>query len=78
MLRDWIADGEVMAFGISEPGNDAVLFDSKTKATAHDGSVAFDGVKIFTSLAPAFTRLGVFGKDEATGRIMDSLPRAPE
>ncbi|MGO2936968.1 MAG: acyl-CoA dehydrogenase family protein [Glutamicibacter arilaitensis] len=71
MVTDWIADGEVMAFGISEPGNDAVLFDSKTKArTADDGSVAFDGVKIFTSLAPAFTRLGVFGKDEATGELV--------
>lgn len=71
MVADWIAEGEVMAFGISEPGNDAVLFDSKTSAaTAADGSVAFTGVKIFTSLSPAFTRLGVFGKDEESGELV--------
>ncbi|MEG0212647.1 MAG: acyl-CoA dehydrogenase family protein [Glutamicibacter sp.] len=71
MVADWIAEGEVMAFGISEPGNDAVLFDSKTRArTAADGSVEFNGVKIFTSLAPAFTRLGVFGKDEESGELV--------
>src|SRR5699024_2253044 len=71
MVADWIAEGEVMAFGISEPGNDAVLFDSKTRArTAADGSVEFNGVKIFTSLAPAFTRLGVFGKDEESRELV--------
>ncbi|WP_317628483.1 acyl-CoA dehydrogenase family protein [Glutamicibacter nicotianae] len=71
MVADWIAEGEVMAFGISEPGNDAVLFDSKTSAaTAADGSVAFTGVKIFTSLSPAFTRLGVFGKDQDSGELV--------
>ncbi|ALG30828.1 acyl-CoA dehydrogenase family protein [Glutamicibacter halophytocola] len=71
MVSDWISQGEVMAFGISEPGNDSVLFDSKTSAsTAPDGSVTFNGVKIFTSLSPAFTRLGVFGKDETTGELV--------
>ncbi|TLK56418.1 acyl-CoA dehydrogenase family protein [Glutamicibacter sp. V16R2B1] len=70
MVQDWIAEGEVMAFGISEPGNDAVLFDSKTTAEERgDGSVAFTGTKIFTSLAPAFTRLGVFGKN-AEGQLV--------
>lgn len=71
MVSQWIAEGEVMAFGLSEPGNDAVLFDSKTAATTHaDGSVEYNGIKIFTSLSPAFTRLGVFGKDEATGELV--------
>ncbi|MGQ3384881.1 acyl-CoA dehydrogenase family protein [Glutamicibacter sp. TV12E] len=71
MVSDWISQGEVMAFGISEPGNDSVLFDSKTSAsTRPDGSVIFNGVKIFTSLSPAFTRLGVFGKDETTGELV--------
>ncbi|HJX79850.1 acyl-CoA dehydrogenase family protein [Glutamicibacter sp.] len=71
MVTDWIAEGEVMAFGISEPGNDSVLFDSNTVArTASDGSVAFTGTKIFTSLSPAFTRLGIFGKDEQTGELV--------
>lgn len=64
MVNQWIAAGEVMAFGISEPGNDSVLFDSKTTAVElADGSVQYTGTKIFTSLAPAFTRLGVFGKN---------------
>ena len=57
------AAGEVYAFGISEAGNDAVLFDSETLAEDQsDGSVKFTGTKIFTTLSPAWTRLGVFGK----------------
>lgn len=66
------AQGELFAFGISEPGNSAVLFDSKTDAVPQDGgSYAFTGRKIFTSLSPAWTRLGVFGKDS-------SNPEQPE
>jgi alkylation response protein AidB-like acyl-CoA dehydrogenase len=58
------AAGEVFAFGNSEAGNDSVLFDSSTVAQPQpDGSYAFTGTKIFTSLSPAWTRLGVFGKD---------------
>lgn len=57
------SQGELYAFGLSEPGNDAVLFDSlATAAQQTDGGYAFTGTKIFTSLAPAWTRLGVFGK----------------
>ncbi|WP_425430417.1 acyl-CoA dehydrogenase family protein [Diaminobutyricimonas aerilata] len=56
--------GELFAFGNSEPGNDAVLFDSLTRAEPRpDGGYAFTGTKIFTSLSPAWTRLGVFGRD---------------
>jgi alkylation response protein AidB-like acyl-CoA dehydrogenase len=66
-VLDWVADGEVMAFGVSEAGNDEVLFDSVTRAVpAPDGSYAFSGVKVFTSLAPVWTRLGVFGKDSSS------------
>lgn len=58
------AAGEVFAFGISEPGNDLVLFDSTTDARPlPDGGYAFTGTKIFTSLSPVWTRLGVFGLD---------------
>lgn len=58
------AAGEVFAFGISEPGNDLVLFDSTTDAQPlPDGGYAFTGTKIFTSLSPVWTRLGVFGRD---------------
>ncbi|PQZ93921.1 acyl-CoA dehydrogenase [Arthrobacter sp. MYb227] len=64
MVLDWVQAGEVMAFGVSESGNDEVLFDSTTTAVpAGDGSYAFTGVKIFTSLSPVWTKLGVFGKD---------------
>ncbi|MBJ2119704.1 acyl-CoA/acyl-ACP dehydrogenase [Arthrobacter sp. MSA 4-2] len=62
------ASGEIFAFGISEPGNDAVLFDSTTAAEpGPDGSLTFTGTKIFTSLSPAWTRLGVFGKEAGAG-----------
>lgn len=62
ILRD-AAAGETYAFGISEAGNDAVLFDSGTVAEEQaDGSVKFTGTKIFTTLSPAWTRLGIFGK----------------
>jgi alkylation response protein AidB-like acyl-CoA dehydrogenase len=58
------AGGEIFAFGNSEAGNDAVLFDSRTTATPlPDGGYSFTGTKIFTSLSPAWTRLGIFGKD---------------
>ncbi|POH58661.1 acyl-CoA dehydrogenase [Arthrobacter glacialis] len=56
--------GEVFAFGNSEAGNDQVLFDSNTVAVPlGDGGYSFTGTKIFTSLSPAWTRLGIFGKD---------------
>lgn len=61
VLRDAEA-GELFAFGNSEPGNDLVLWDSLTVADPVEGGYAFTGTKIFTSLAPAWTRLGVFGK----------------
>ena len=60
------AQGEVFAFGNSEAGNDSVLFDSRTEAVPlPDGGYSFTGRKIFTSLSPAWTRLGVFGKDSS-------------
>ena len=59
------AAGEVFAFGNSEAGNDEVMFDSRTVAVpADDGSYAFTGTKIFTSLSPAWTRLALFGRDD--------------
>lgn len=58
------AQGEVFAFGNSEAGNDSVLFDSRTVAEPQpNGGYTFTGTKIFTSLSPAWTRLGIFGKD---------------
>jgi alkylation response protein AidB-like acyl-CoA dehydrogenase len=63
VLRDAGA-GELFAFGNSEPGNDLVLWDSRTAVSRVEGGFAFTGTKIFTSLAPAWTRLGVFGREE--------------
>ncbi len=67
ILRDAVA-GELFGFGISEPGNDLVLFGSITHALADEdgsGGYSFTGTKIFTSLAPAWTRLLTFGRDDA-------------
>lgn len=58
------AAGEVFAFGISEAGNDLVLFGSDTDAVAaDDGSYAFTGTKIFTTMAPVWTQIGLHGLD---------------
>jgi alkylation response protein AidB-like acyl-CoA dehydrogenase len=63
---DWVledaAAGELFAFGNSEQGNDLVLWDSTTVADPVENGFSFTGTKIFTSLSPAWTRLGIFGK----------------
>ena len=65
-VLDDAAGGELYAFGVSEPGNAAVLFDSFTAARPQgNGSYSFTGTKIFTSLSPAWTRLGIFGRDDS-------------
>ena len=59
--------GEVFAFGLSEAGNDLVLFGSTTDARPQpDGGYRFHGTKIFTSLSPAWTRLGTMGLDSTS------------
>ncbi|GAB3156626.1 acyl-CoA dehydrogenase family protein [Microbacterium neimengense] len=75
------AEGEVFAFGISEAGNDLVLFDSATEAVPlPDGGYAFTGTKIFTSLAPVWTHLGVHGLDttspDAPQLVYGFVPRS--
>jgi alkylation response protein AidB-like acyl-CoA dehydrogenase len=66
---DWLlADaeaGEIFAFGLSEPGNDLVMWDSLTTAETVEGGYSFTGTKIFTSLSPAWTQLSLFGKHTA-------------
>lgn len=65
LLRETV-EGQIFAFGVSEAGNDAVLFDSSTRAERQeDGSYRFTGRKVFTSLSPVWTRLGLFGRDDA-------------
>ncbi|QKJ18894.1 acyl-CoA dehydrogenase family protein [Microbacterium hominis] len=63
-VQEGAAAGEIFAFGISEAGNDLVLFGSDTDAAPlADGGYAFTGTKIFTSLAPVWTQLGLHGLD---------------
>lgn len=66
VLRDGAA-GELFAFGISEQGNDLVLWDSTVAARPVDGGYSFTGTKIFTTLSPAWTRLGIFGRTGTEG-----------
>jgi len=57
--------GELFAFGNSEPGNDLVMWDSLTtvkRVSEPFPGYSYTGTKIFTTLAPAWTRLIVFGK----------------
>lgn len=73
ILRDAEA-GELFAFGISEAGNDLVLWDSRTEASPVDGGFAFTGTKIFGTLSPAWTRFGIFGK-QTEGPGTENGPR---
>ncbi|WP_114855844.1 acyl-CoA dehydrogenase family protein [Brachybacterium sp. YJGR34] len=68
------AAGHLHAFGISEAGNDAMLFDSSTTAeAAPDGGYRLTGTKIFTSLAPAWDRLVVHGRVAEPTQVDPSL-----
>lgn len=64
-ILEGAAAGELFAFGISEPGNDRVLFGSITEAKPEDdGGYSFTGLKVFTSLAPVWTKLMTYGHSE--------------
>ena len=69
---DWVmrdaVDGEIFGFGISEAGNDAVLLDAFSEAAEHEsGGYTVRGTKVFTTLSPVWTRLGVHAKDSSRG-----------
>jgi alkylation response protein AidB-like acyl-CoA dehydrogenase len=72
---EWIlreaAAGEVFAAGHGEAGNDLPLFLSTAKAEPADGGYRFWGHKIFGSLTPVWTRLGLHAMDA-------SDPQAPK
>lgn len=62
LLRE-AAAGEVFAAGHGEPGNDMPLFLSTTKAERVEGGYRFTGRKMFGSLTPVWTRLGLHAMD---------------
>jgi alkylation response protein AidB-like acyl-CoA dehydrogenase len=69
LLRE-AAAGEVFAAGHGEAGNDLPLFLSTARAERVDGGYRFWGHKMFGSLTPVWTRLGIHAMDT-------SDPRAP-
>lgn len=71
VLRDAVA-GEVFAFGISEAGNEAVLMDAFSVAIPDDAGYLVTGTKIFTTLSPVWTRLGVHARCETGGDDSDT------
>jgi alkylation response protein AidB-like acyl-CoA dehydrogenase len=64
---DWVlrqaADGAVFAAGHGEAGNDIPVLLSSSKAERVDGGYEFTGHKIFGSLSPVWTYLGIHGMD---------------
>src|SRR5690606_559233 len=68
---DWVLEeavaGEVFAFGISEPGNDAVLMDAQSRAVRDGEGYLVSGTEIFTTLSPVWARLGVHARAEGQG-----------
>jgi alkylation response protein AidB-like acyl-CoA dehydrogenase len=57
------AAGEVFAAGHGESGNDLPLLFSTAKAERADGGYRFTGRKMFGSLTPVWTRMGVHAMD---------------
>lgn len=63
ILRD-AAEGKLLAFGISEPSNDRVLFGSISEARPEeDGAYRFYGKKVFLSMGKYCDKLVSFGQD---------------
>jgi alkylation response protein AidB-like acyl-CoA dehydrogenase len=62
LLEEAVA-GEVFAAGHGESGNDLPVLMAVSKAEPVDGGYTFTGHKIFGSLTPVWTRLGLHGID---------------
>ena len=71
LLRE-AAAGEVFAAGHGEAGAELPLFLSTTRAERVDGGYRFHGHKIFGSLTPVWTRLGLHGMT-ADGQIVHAF-----
>lgn len=65
ILKKTVA-GEIFASGHGELGNDTGLTNSLTRADPlPNGGYRFTGRKVFTSLSPVWTLLGVHGRDDS-------------
>ncbi len=69
------AAGEVFAAGHGESGAELPLFLSTTKAERVDGGYKFTGHKIFGSLSPVWTRLGLHGMTDDGQIVHGFMPR---
>jgi alkylation response protein AidB-like acyl-CoA dehydrogenase len=81
-LLEEAAAGEVFAAGHGEAGNDLPLLLSTSKAEPVDGGYHFTGHKIFGSLSPVWTRLGIHAmdtSDPANPKIVHAfMPRSTD
>lgn len=70
--NDWllnaIAEGEIIAAGHAETGNDLPILFSTTKAEPVPGGFRITGRKRFGSLGPVWTRLGIHAMDTSGDR----------
>ena len=62
-ILEWIGDGEVLASGHGEVGNDVPVFLSTTRAERVVGGWRIHGRKQFGSLGPVWDRLGIHAMD---------------
>jgi alkylation response protein AidB-like acyl-CoA dehydrogenase len=62
LLRE-AAEGQIFAAGHGETGNDLPVLLSSARAERVNGGYRFTGRKMFGSLSPVWTRLGVHGMD---------------
>lgn len=67
-LLDAVADGEIVASGHAETGNDLPILLSTTTAEQVPGGYRVTGRKRFGSLGPVWTRLGIHAMDANDGR----------
>ena len=64
-LLEEVAQGEVLAYGHAEAGNDLEVLYAAGKAERVEGGYRFTGRKHFGSLTPVWTRLCIYGVDTA-------------
>ncbi len=62
-LLEEVANGEVVAYGHAESGNDLEVLYAKGTAERVEGGYRFTGRKNFGSLTPVWTRLNIYGLD---------------